>query len=155
MVKEISSTEKKSYISGAIDLSREKIESAIDAYNRRNYGQVLSALYYAYFHIIKALLYDKGFDPKSHEGVYTMLNLHFIKPGVFDKKFSRLFEKLHKNREIVDYNPIAPKFDKNDADVFITDFVESTPEILRTLHNFKSQRDKIIKLIKELKGLRK
>ena len=155
MVKEIISKEKKVYISGAIDLSREKIESAIDAYNRGNYGQVLSALYYAYFHTVKALLYKKGFDPKSHEGVYTMLNLHFIKPGVFDKKFSRLFEKLHKNREIVDYNPIAPKFDKKEADLFINDFAELAPDILRTLHNFKSQTDKNIKLIKELDRLAK
>ncbi len=155
MVKEISRTEKKSYISGAIDISREKTEAAIDAYKRKNYGQVLSSMYYAYFHIIKALLYKKGFDPKSHEGVYTMLNLHFIKPRMFDKKFSRLFERLHKNREIADYNSIAPKFDKKDADTFINEFAELTPEIISALQNFKAQTDKIMKQIKELKGLTK
>lgn len=155
MVKEIGSAEKKSYISGALDLSREKMEAAVDAYERGNYGQVLSSLYYAYFHLIKALLYDKGFDPKSHEGVYTMLNLHFIKPGALDKSFSRLFEKLHKNREIVDYDPIAPKFDRNDADQFIKDFAELTPEILKSLHNFKTLRERVVRLIKELDGLGK
>ena len=155
MVKEISRTEKKSYISGAIDISREKTEAAIDAYKRGNYGQLLSSIYYAYFHIIKALLYKKGFDPKSHEGVYTMLNLHFIKPRVFNKKFSRLFERLHKNREIADYNSIAPKFDKKDADIFINEFAELIPEILNALHNFKSLTGIIKKRIKELKGLTK
>jgi uncharacterized protein (UPF0332 family) len=146
-------TEKKSYISGALDISREKIEAVIDAYGRGNYGQVLSSMYYAYFHIIKALLYKKGFDPKSHEGVYTMMNLHFIKPRVFDKKFSRFFERLHKNREIADYNPVAPKFDKKDADTFINEFAELIPEILSQLNNFRTQRDKIMKSIKELKSL--
>lgn len=155
MVKEISRTEKKSYISGAIDISREKTEAAIDAYKRKNYGQVLSSMYYAYFHIIKALLNKQGFDPKSHEGVYTMLNLHFIKPRMFDKKFSRLFERLHKNREIADYNSIAPKFDKKDADTFINEFAELTPEIISALHNFKAQTDKIMKQIKGLKSLTK
>lgn len=151
MVKEINKKEKKIYISGAIEISREKIESAIDSYRRKNYGQVLSSLYYAYFHIIKALLYEKGFDPRSHEGVYAMLNLHFIKSGILDKKFSRLFERLHKNREIADYNPIAPKFDKKDADDFINEFSESVPEILKLIKNFKSQIDKVQKLLQELK----
>lgn len=155
MVKEIGRSEKKSYIIGAIDISREKIEAAIDAYKRGNYGQVLSSMYYAYFHIIKALLNNKGFDPKSHEGVYTMLNLHFIKPRVFDKKFSRLFERLHKNRDTVDYNPIAPKFDEKDADTLIKEFSELTQEILRVLQNFKQQTDKTIKRITELNSLTK
>ncbi len=153
MVKEIGRSEKKSYINGALDISKEKIEAAIDAYKRGNYGQVLSSIYYAYFHLIKSLLYGKDFDPISHEGVYTMLNLHFIKPGVLDKRFSRLFEKLHKNREVVDYNPIAPKFDKNDADTFIKDFSELSPDILKDLRDSKTQANKILKLVKELKGL--
>lgn len=40
-----------------IDTARKKIKSTIDAYKRKNYGQLLSSLYYAYFHIIKASLY--------------------------------------------------------------------------------------------------
>jgi len=78
MVKEVEKEERRDYITGALSLSKEKIEGGIDAYRRGNYGQVLSSLYYGYFHLVKALLYQKGFDPKSHEGVYSMLNLHFI-----------------------------------------------------------------------------
>jgi hypothetical protein len=153
MVKEINRAEIKSYVRGAIDISREKIESAIDAYKRMNYGQVLSSLYYAYFHIIKALLYTKGFDPKTHEGVYSMLNLHFIRYNVLEKKFSRLFEKLHKSREVADYDPIAPKFDKKDADTFANEFTELTLELLKILKNFKTEKDIITRGIKELKSL--
>jgi hypothetical protein len=72
---------------------------------------------------------------------------------VFDKKFSRFFERLHKNREIADYNPVAPKFDKKDADTFINEFSELIPEIFSQLNNFKTQRDKIIKCIREFKKL--
>lgn len=154
MVKEIKNSERKTYIEGTLDLSREKMESALDAYKRENYGQVLSSLYYAYFHIIKALLYQKGFDPKSHEGVYALLNLHFIKPAVFDKKYSRFFERLHKNREIADYNAIAPKFDREDADIFIKEFVELLPRILESFRNFKIQTEVITKRIKELEELK-
>jgi len=39
MVKEIEKEERKGYITGALNLSREKIEGAIDAYKRGNYGR--------------------------------------------------------------------------------------------------------------------
>ncbi len=76
-----------------------------------------------------------------------------IRPNTLDKKYSRLFERLHKNREIADYNAIAPKFDREDANTFMNEFAELTPEILKFLHNFKTQTDNIIRLTKELKGL--
>lgn len=131
-------------------MSTEKIEGAIDAYKRKNYGQVLSSLYYGYFNLVKTLLYQKGFDPKSHEGVYALLNLHFIKPGTFDKKYSRLFEQLHKAREVADYNPLAPKYDKKDADEYINKISEIIPGIINIIGNFNKFSSAVTKSIEEL-----
>lgn len=150
MVKEIEKEGRKGYITGALTLSKEKIEGAIDAYKRENYGQVLSSLYYGYFHLIKALLYQKGYDPKSHEGVYALLNLHFIKLGTFDKKYSRLFEQLHKAREIADYNPLAPKYDKRDADEYIHKLSEINPGIIEIIGNLNKFSSAVTKSIEEL-----
>lgn len=153
MVKEIGKEERDGYITGALNLSREKIEGAIDAYRRGNYGQVLSSLYYAYFHLIKALFYQKGFDPKNHEGVYSMLNLHFIKPGTLDKKYSRLFEHLHKAREIADYNPLAPKYDKEDAAGYIRTFCDVVPGIIELMRNYENYSRPVSISLEELKNL--
>ena len=153
MVKEIEKGERKGYITGALDLSKEKIEGAVDAYRRGNYGQVISSLYYGYFHLIKALLYHKGFEPKSHEGVYAMLNLHFIKSMTLDKKYSRLFEHLHKAREIADYNPLAPKYDKRDADEYIQTFSEVVPGIMKIIRNYDKYSAPLLRIAEELKLL--
>ena len=153
MVKEIEKEERKGYITGALNLSREKIEGAIDAYKRGNYGQVLSSLYYGYFHLVKALLYQQGFDPKSHEGVYSMLNLHFIKAGTLDKKYSRLFEQLHKAREIADYNPLAPKYDKGDASGYIQTFSDVVPGIMKIIRNYDQCSTPVSRSVEELKLL--
>ena len=153
MVKDIKKEEIKGYITGALTLSTEKIEGAIDAYKRENYGQVLSTLYYGYFNLIKALLYQKGFDPKSHEGVYSLLNLHFIKHGTFDKKYSRLFEQLHKAREVADYNPLAPKYDNRDADEYIQKLFEIIPGIIKTIGNYSKYFAGVTKSIEELNRL--
>lgn len=153
MVKEIEKGERKGYITGALNLSGEKIEGAIDAYKRGNYGQVISSLYYGYFHLIKALLYQKGFDPKSHEGVYALLNLHFIKIGTMDKRYSRLFEHLHKAREVADYNPLAPKYDRKDADGYIKTLFDLIPEILKMIKNYDKYSIKVSRSVEELKQL--
>ena len=153
MVKEVEKEERRDYITGALSLSKEKIEGGIDAYRRGNYGQVLSSLYYGYFHLVKALLYQKGFDPKSHEGVYPMLNLHFIKPGTLDKKISRLFEQLHKAREIADYNPLAPKYDRGDASGYIRTFSEVVPGVIGLIRNYEKYSTPVSRSVEELKLL--
>ena len=153
MVKEVEKEERRDYITGALSLSKEKIEGGIDAYRRGNYGQVLSSLYYGYFHLVKALLYQKGFDPKSHEGVYPMLNLHFIKPGTLDKKFSRLFEQLHKAREIADYNPLAPKYDRGDVSGYIRTFSEVVPGVIGLMRNYEKYSTPVSRSVEELKLL--
>ena len=49
MVKEVNQKERKSYITGSVDLSREKMEGAIDSYKRGNYGLAISSLYLSGF----------------------------------------------------------------------------------------------------------
>lgn len=153
MVKEIEKGERKGYITGALNLSREKTEGAIDAYKRGNYGQVISSLYYSYFHLVKALLYQKGFDPKSHEGVYALLNLHFIKAGTLGKQYSRLFEHLHKAREVADYNPLAPKYDKKDADGYIKTLSDLIPGIIKIIKNYDKDSIQVSRSVEELRDL--
>ncbi|MBI4715536.1 MAG: HEPN domain-containing protein, partial [Nitrospirae bacterium] len=94
-----------------------------------------------------------GFDPKSHEGVYALLNLHFVKTGTLDKKYSRLFEHLHKAREIADYNPLAPKYDREDADGYLRAIQEGVPEIVKMIGNFRKVSGRIIKSVEELEIL--
>ncbi|MFZ6017340.1 MAG: hypothetical protein ACOYU0_07050 [Nitrospirota bacterium] len=103
MANEINHEERKGYITGAVDLAREKAEGAIDAY----------------------------------------------------KRYSRLFERLHKNREIADYNPLAPKFDKKDADNFVVELSDLMPEIIGIIKNYKEYTIKLTKSIIELKHLTK
>lgn len=70
MVKEIGNDERDGYITGALNISTEKIEGTIDAFRRGNYGQVLSSLYYAYFHLLP-LSMTKWMPPDTYR--------HFLK----------------------------------------------------------------------------
>jgi hypothetical protein len=65
----------------------------------------VSKLYYFLLYSIRALLFTKGLEPKSHEGALRLLGLHFVKEGLFISQDSHVFSKLMKFREEADYNP--------------------------------------------------
>ncbi|HBU31555.1 HEPN domain-containing protein, partial [Dictyoglomus sp.] len=65
----------------------------------------ISRLYYYTLHMVRALLFTKGFEPKSHEGALRLLSLHFIKEGIFEPEIAHIFSRLMKYREEADYNP--------------------------------------------------
>lgn len=66
----------------------------------------VSRLYYAMFHLVRALVVSRGFDPRTHEGVETLFGLHFVRAGVVDVRFSKVFAYLQKFREQADYGPV-------------------------------------------------
>lgn len=66
----------------------------------------VSRLYYAMFHLVRALVMNRGFEPRSHEGVEMLFGLHFVRTGIVDVRFGRIFAHLQKFREQADYGPV-------------------------------------------------
>ena len=91
---------------------REEIVRATEArraaellFNNDFIKDAVSKLYYFLLYSIRALLFTKGLEPKSHEGALRLLGLHFVKEGLFISQDSHVFSKLMKFREEADYNP--------------------------------------------------
>ncbi|ACK41439.1 MAG: HEPN domain-containing protein [Dictyoglomus turgidum] len=91
---------------------KEEIERAKEAHKSANIlfengliKDAISRLYYYTLHMVRALLFTKGFEPKSHEGALRLLSLHFIKEGIFEPEIAHIFSRLMKYREEADYNP--------------------------------------------------
>lgn len=87
------------------------------------YKGAVSRTYYFLFHHVKALLYLLGLEPKSHDGVSHLLNLHFIKDGKIESRFGKLFSRLQKYREQSDYDP-AVTFTKEDVEKELAEALE-------------------------------
>jgi len=66
-------------------------------------NDVLSKSYYAIFAAAKAILASKDLNSKKHAGVVELFNLHFIKPGLIDKRFSKILIEAKQARELSDY----------------------------------------------------
>jgi len=67
------------------------------------FRESIPKLYYAMFHAMRALLFTKGLEPKSHGGVSHYFNVHFVKPGSFTHEQNRFFKKIMKYRHEADY----------------------------------------------------
>lgn len=71
-------------------------------------GGAVSRAYYAAYHAARALLYEKGLEPKTHEGVRRMLGLHCVVTGELTAGTADALAKLAFMREAADYAPVQP-----------------------------------------------
>lgn len=104
-------------------------ETLIEAdYNAQGeyYNAAVNRLYYACYYAASALMLTHNLDSSSHKGIKTMLGLHFIKSGIIDVKYGRIYQQLFENRQSGDYED----FVYCDAELFnalrpdATEFVE-------------------------------
>lgn len=81
----------------------ETLSDAESNFSGGTYKTSVNRSYYAALHAARSLLILKGVDPLRHEGVITMLSLHFIRPNTLPAETVRIFKHLLSLRTDVDY----------------------------------------------------
>jgi hypothetical protein len=67
------------------------------------FRQAVTRAYFAAFHAAQGLLAAHGMQASSHEGVHTLLGLHFVMPGILPKETGRALSALQARRHEADY----------------------------------------------------
>ena len=70
------------------------------------WNSAVNRLYYSVFYAVSALLVFHDIQTKKHSSVKSQFSLHFIKTGVFDKKYGQLLSELFDWRQKGDYENI-------------------------------------------------
>ncbi len=81
---------------------------AVDLGRLDHHGGAVSRAYYAAYNAARALLFEKGLEPKTHEGVRRMLGWHSVLPGLLAEKQAQGLSRLAYLREASDYAPADP-----------------------------------------------
>ncbi len=81
-----------------------KMRAASLCYREQLFLEAGSNLYYSILNCARALLAAVGKDSKSHNGVVHLLNENFIRTGVLQEKYGRIFAKALTVRIKSDYN---------------------------------------------------
>ena len=92
---------------------KRSIETLEEAdYNARGgyFNAAVNRLYYACYYAASALMLYSNLEASTHKGIKTMLGLHFIKPGLLEAKYGRIYQQLYENRQSGDYEDFVKKF---------------------------------------------
>ena len=83
--------------------SNETLEEA--DYNAKGgyYNSTVNRLYYACYYSAAALMLCYGLEASTHAGIKSMLGMNFIKAGVIEAKYGRIYQQLFENRQSGDY----------------------------------------------------
>lgn len=95
--------------------SKEALTDATTSFDAGMHKTSVNRSYYAVLHSARSLLILKGVDPIRHDGVKTMISLHFVKADILPQEVIRIFKNLLSLRTDVDYGDFE-SIDKNDAE---------------------------------------
>jgi uncharacterized protein (UPF0332 family) len=77
-------------------------------------ADAVSRAYYALFHVLRALLFHQGAEPKSHQGAVHLFNTEIVRKGLMDSSHNRTISGLQRSKELADYDA-AVVFSVDDA----------------------------------------
>ena len=67
-----------------------------------------NSLYYSVFYAAKAALLELGFEPKTHQGVDSLVGkILYKEEGLINSEDAKFFSRMKTTREEIDYNPEA------------------------------------------------
>lgn len=98
------------------------------------WNSAVNRLYYAAFYAISALLLANEISPTTHNGVKTNFSEKFIKTGLLDKKYGRIFSQLFTWRQKGDYADLFD-FDQEKVNPYFTPVNELIAVIETHLRN--------------------
>lgn len=86
-----------------LEKADEDIDTAGELLTLKRYRAAVNRAYYALFSITTALLLTQKIDRAKHAGVEAALNQHFIKTGIIEVEYGKIFDYARKKREECDY----------------------------------------------------
>lgn len=83
--------------------AEESLASARREFEAGSFSFAMNRLYYAAFYAVSALLMEHDLSLKKHSGVRAAFHQRFIKTGVIDPEWGRLYDQLFEDRQEGDY----------------------------------------------------
>ena len=94
------------YIKQRLQRAEKSYQDALILTENQRWNAVVNMSYYACFYAVIALLLQNNIKTLSHDGTRTQFGLHFIKTGLIDKKFGKLYSKLFYFKQKGDYGDL-------------------------------------------------
>ena len=113
-----------------MEFAEDRLDTARLLLENDKYEDAISRAYYAMFHSAKALLLEKGSDPKTHAGTASELGQLYREE--LGKEMTREFSRVQEKRERADYGELTEIKQ------------EETEKIIRSVEDFVSKASDLI-----------
>jgi uncharacterized protein len=94
------------YIRYRFHRALESFEDALILLHNKRWNTIINRLYYSCYYAVTALLLKNNIDTHTHDGARNQFNFLFIKKGIINKKYGKLFSKLFDYRQKGDYGDL-------------------------------------------------
>lgn len=124
---------KKALIAYRIQRANDTLKEAEVMIREAFYNAAINRLYYACYYATVALLLKHNIQTQTHNGVKTMLGLHFVSTGKLPLKIGKTFITLFEKRQSGDYDDFV-YCDKEMADELYPQaglFISTVRELLK------------------------
>lgn len=115
-----------------IDRALQALNEAEYSFSGGFYNLTANRLYYACFYSCQALLIKNGVAPTTHQGVFRMMNLHFVNTNKINKEDTFLIKNLFKMRQSGDYDDMFD-WTKEEIEPFITKTKKLVERIIKLI----------------------
>jgi len=90
----MNSNERAEYVKYRIESAYKTLDAAKILAENGFWNSAVNRLYYSVFYVVNALLVHQEIQTKSHSATKSQFSMYFVKTGIFDKKYGRLFSEL-------------------------------------------------------------
>jgi uncharacterized protein (UPF0332 family) len=120
------------YLSYRISKSKDVFNDACLLADNGRWNSCVNRLYYSGFHLVNALLFKHGLKAFTHNGAKSQFNNHFVKTGVVDSRFGKLYSNLFTWRQESDYSDYFD-FDAETVLPLITEVAEFNEVLVKLI----------------------
>ena len=114
----------------------DSMASARREFEAGSYSFAMNRLYYAVFYGVSAVLLGRQQSYRKHSGVRAAFQRQFIKTGLLDRKWGRLYDQLFEDRQEGDY-VVFVSFERE----YVHTQLEQCSEFLNELRTLLSSPD--------------
>jgi uncharacterized protein (UPF0332 family) len=119
--------------------AEESLASARRELEARAYDFAVNRLYYAAFYAVSAALLERRLSFKKHTGVRATFHREFIKTGLVDVEWGKLYDQLFEDRQEGDYVALIA-FDREYIEAQLTRCTRFLDELRPLISSLSEER---------------
>ncbi len=112
---------KRAYVDTRLAKARDDLSTARDDLGHVHWHGATNRAYYAIFHVASAALLWLDVERAKHSGIQSAFSEFFVKPGVLEPEYGRIYSRARKAREEQDYDLEAAPLTAEEAEHIVAD----------------------------------